>query len=204
MNDVQRRAKIVEVLKNHGVIALPTETIYGLCCDPRDEMALERLFTIKERDMSKPILSVTGSRAQIEELVAIPEQITPVLNTLWPGPLTVILPIRQPNRLSSLVIKDETVALRHSPDPLITSITRDLGFPITATSANISGKPFLRSADEVRAEFGDQLDLIIETDHPLPQIPSTMIQCTHTGEILFIREGRIPFEDIKAILLRNP
>jgi L-threonylcarbamoyladenylate synthase len=203
MVDPQRVKTIVEILKGHGVVALPTETIYGLCCDPRDEVALQRLFTIKERDTSKPVLSVTGSRTQIEDLALIPEKIKPVLNAFWPGPLTAIFPVRTSHTLSALAVKDGTMALRLSPDPLITAVTAALNFPIIATSANISGKPFLQSAEEVRKEFGTQLDLIVETDHPLPQIPSTIIQCTRDGELLFIREGSISFAQIKQALLKG-
>ena len=179
-----------------SVVALPTETIYGLCCDPRQPNALQKLFALKERDPAKPVLCITGQREQIDRLVEIPAQLKPILEQFWPGPLTVVLPLKDAASLASLTTKTGTIALRHSSDPLIRAITALTNFPIVATSANKSGEPFLQSAAEVRAQFGDALEMIIKTDHPLLQIPSTIIACSSQGEIILIREGAIPWKDI--------
>ncbi len=184
---------IVDCLKAGGVLALPTETIYGLCCDPRNTRAVERLFSIKQRDPSKAVLSIAGSREQVDQIASVPSSFEPIARRFWPGPLTVILTVKPDANISPLAVHQNTIALRLSPDPLLQEVTRLLGSPIVATSANISGQPFLRSAEEVRRVFGSVLDLIIETDHELLQIPSTIIRCTAEGEAVLVREGAIPY-----------
>jgi L-threonylcarbamoyladenylate synthase len=197
MKDPREVAAIVSCLQSGGVIALPTETIYGLCCDPRHEIALERLFTIKQRSLSKNVICVTGSRKQIDTLALIPPAFEKIAARFWPGPLTVILPIRAKTTLSSHVIRTKnTILLRLSPDPLIKAITDALDFPIVASSANLSEHDFLRSAEDIRQQFGAQLDLIVETDHELLQIPSIVIECDSEGTLSLIRAGAIPWEEI--------
>lgn len=191
---------LVALLQQGGVVALPTETIYGLCCDPRNTKAVDRLFQLKERDTSKPVLCVTGERSHIDELADIPSVFEPLLRTFWPGPLTVILPLKGHPPLSPLVQKDQTIALRLTSDPLLKEVTTALRFPLVATSANMSGKPFLRSAEDVRTTFGTRLDLIMESDHPLLQTPSTIIALKAPDQVELVREGTIPFNSLKDFL----
>lgn len=200
MIDPKQVEKIVSCLKVGGVIALPTETIYGLCCDPRNEEAVGRLFQIKQRDPSKAVLCVTGRREHINKIAEIPSSFEPIARAFWPGPLTVIFPLKTSVNLSPLTLHEGTIALRLSPDPLIQEITQLLESPIVATSANISGQPFLQDAYDVKRVFGDQLNLIIETDHPLLQTPSTLISYTKNGTVSLVREGAIPWTDIQTVL----
>lgn len=193
----QNVEQIVACLRAGGVVALPTETIYGLCCDPRNKQALEKLFSIKQRSDAKQVLCVTGSRTHIDTIAVIPPAAERVLNAFWPGPLTVILPLRETLLLPNQVVSDDgLIALRLSPDPLIAAITQQLDFPIVATSANISGKPFFLNAEQIRSEFGKQLDLIIETDHALLQVPSTIISCDMNGALSVVREGAISLKEL--------
>lgn len=199
-SDPALASSIVTILEQGGVVALPTETIYGLCCDPSHEQALTRLFQIKERDPSKTVLCVTGEREQIDTLVSIPSSLEPLLQRFWPGPLTVIFPIRKEERMSSLIQKDGTIAIRHTPDALLREITILLGHPIVATSVNRTGHPFLYSAAEIHARFGDALDLVVETDHELLQVPSTIIKIDAKETVTLIREGAISWEEIQNSL----
>ena len=197
MKDPKEVEQIVSCLQSGGVVALPTETIYGLCCDPRNEAALERLFTIKQRALSKNVICVTGSRKQIDALALIPPAFEKIATRFWPRPLTAILPIKTEIMLSSYVIRmSNTILLRLSPDPLIAAVTDLLGFPIVASSANLSEHDFLRSAEHIRQQFGTQVDLIIESDHDLLHIPSTVIACDSNGTLSLVREGAIPWKEI--------
>ena len=201
MIDQNKVGAIISCLQAGGVIALPTETIYGLCCDPRNTRALEKLFEIKQRDPSKPVLCVTGHLQQIEQLVEMPFSIQKITKNYWPGPLTIIFPLRAKTTLAPQVISEtKKIALRLSPDPLIKAITQSFRFPITATSSNISGMPFLLSAADIQTQFGGQLELIIETDHKLPQIPSTLIEYDTEKGITLIREGAIPWKEIEQLI----
>lgn len=199
MPDAQTLASIIRCLKDGGVVALPTETIYGICCDARNKTAIERVFLIKGRSESKRVLCVTGSRQHIDALAIVPPAFERIATRYWPGPLTAVLPVRPELDLSPLLVHDErdTIAIRLSPDPLIASITEALGNPLIATSANLADHPFLESAEEIRAAFGDVLDLVVETDHPLLQTPSTIIACDKEGTLTLIREGAIPWSEIQ-------
>lgn len=201
MSDSTLVSSIVTILQQGGVVALPTETIYGLCCDPRSEQALSRLFAIKARDISKTVLCLTGERTQIDTLVAIPPFLEPVLAHFWPGPLTVVFSIQEKQRLSPLIRKDGTIALRHTSDPLLQKVTASFGYPIVATSAGLSGKPFLNTAAEIRTQLGNSLDLIVDTDHELLQTPSTIIKCEEDGTLSLIREGALSWIEVQRALL---
>ena len=182
-------------LKSGGVIAYPTDTLYGLGADVFDEAALQRVFAIKGRpgELALPVL-VDGWR-RVQMVAAGPSPMAERLaRRFWPGPLTLVLP-RSPH-LSDLVTGGrDTVAVRQPDHWVPRSLVAALGRPITGTSANRSGRPDLLTVNEIRDELGALVDYIIECG-PAPQgIPSTVVDVTQE-EPQLLREGVIPFDEV--------
>lgn len=183
------------VIRRGGVVAIPTETYYGLAVDPFNRDAVARLFVLKKRSSAKPLLTLIPGREHLAMLTAaIPAVYLPLMD-FWPGPLTLVFPAR--STLSSLVTGDTgTVGARISSHPLAQLLVRALDQPVTATSANISGRPAAVTADEVRAAFGGSIDLVIDGGRT-PGGPGSTLVGVRDGRLLLIRAGVIDFEKIK-------
>lgn len=191
--------KAVHTLAQGGVIAFPTETFYGLGVNPFDVSALRRLFEIKQREANKAILVLVPDQEMLTQIVAdIPMQYQPLMDRFWPGPLTLIFPAH--SRLPSLLTGDSgTIGVRISPHPLVAEIFKKWPYPITATSANISGTSPAKDRSEVTHHFPDELDYILDGGETTAGLCSTIIGLK---DDLFeeIRRGEIPFRDINDAL----
>jgi L-threonylcarbamoyladenylate synthase len=188
-------AQAVRCLKSGGVIAYPTDTLYGLGADVFNQAALQRVFAMKgrPRDLALPVL--VDSWERVAMVAADPPPIAERLaRRFWPGPLTLVLP-RSPG-LSDLVTGgQDTVAVRQPDHWVPLALVAGLGHPITGTSANRSGQPDLLTTAEIRESLGDLVDYIIQCG-PAPQgIPSTVVDVTQ-GEPKLLREGAIPFSEV--------
>jgi L-threonylcarbamoyladenylate synthase len=184
--------EIVAFLRRGGIIALPTDTAYGLGVDPYNEAAVDRLFNVKGRSESKPILLLVDSVAMAESVSRPPRNFHDVVEKFWPGPLTLVVPAR-----SELPMKvtagTNTIGLRWPVAPFANNLVHRFGRPITATSANRSGEPGTITADEVRAQLGDSLDALIDGG-PLPaRGGSTLLDLT-TDPPVVLRDGPVRFE----------
>lgn len=189
--------KAAALIVEGGVIALPTETSYGLAVDPFNEHALRRLFTVKQRPRHKPVLVLIAEIAWLPRLVAdIPDCYRPLITTYWPGPLTLIFPA-VPRLSSWLTGKTGTIGIRISSDPAARGLCRAVGGPVTATSANISGTKPARSAAQIRAQFGDTIDFIIDDGERNADQSSTIIT-QEAGRLRLVRAGRIDFSLLKS------
>jgi len=187
--------RAVAVLNSGGVVAFPTETYYGLAVDPLNPLALNHLFTLKQRKISKPILTLVNDPGSLFSLVReIPDVYTPLMERFWPGPLTLIFQAKL-NLPTLLTANTSTVGIRQSSHPFAQHLVQGFGRPITATSANISGRHAAIDAHQVRVQFGDKIDLIFDGGRTPGVIGSTIIG--QSGNSLkLIREGMISFEEI--------
>lgn len=180
------------VLDEHGVVAVPTETYYGLAVSAFDRVACARVFEIKARASSKALPCIVSG---IEQLGSVASEISPLASELaarfWPGPLTLIVPARASVAAAS---DDGTVAVRVSSLPLARELAAIAG-PVTATSANVSGAPPATTADEVIAQFGDAVDLVLDGGVTPGGPASTIVDVTQATPKL-VREGAIAFRDI--------
>jgi L-threonylcarbamoyladenylate synthase len=180
----------VKVLHHSGVVAFPTETYYGLAVDPTDALALARLFALKQRPESKPLLLLIDQLDQLMEVVReIPKEYRRLIEMYWPGPLTLIFPARP--EVNVLVTGGTgTVGVRISPHPIARELVRRVGRPVTATSANISSRSPAASAEEVIAQFGEKLDWIIDGGPATGGLCSTV--CTlEGGKLVVLRRGQV-------------
>jgi L-threonylcarbamoyladenylate synthase len=187
--------KAVQIIRQGGVVAFPTETYYGLGVDPFNPQALTKLFAIKKRSSAKPVLTLITSQEQLSLLtLEIPSLFLPLFS-LWPAPLTLVFKAL-PSLPSRLTGGTGTVAVRISPHPLAMALVRAYRQPLTATSANISGKPPAVTADEVRMYFGDTVDFVIEGGKTPGGKPSTVVGIDNDA-LTVIREGVISLSEIE-------
>ena len=187
--------RAVAILNDGGVVAFPTETYYGLAVDPLNPMALNYLFTLKQRDIAKPILTLVDDRESLSSLVhEIPIIYNQLMDKFWPGPLTLIFQAKI-NLPTLLTAGTSTIGVRQSSHPFARQLLRAFGRPVTATSANISGKDAAVDAYEVKAHFGDQIDMVFDGGRAPGILGSTIIGLNGV-RLNLIREGVIPYEEI--------
>lgn len=180
-----------------GVVAIPTETSYGLAVDPFNSAALQRLFAVKKRPPSKAVLVLIDSIEMLPRLVRkIPPRFTSLIDAYWPGPLTLIFPARE-ELPELLTAGSTTVGIRISSHPLAGRICRQAGGAITATSANISSREPARSADEIIEIFNDRIDIVVDAGVLELSRCSTVVGL-HGEELVLIREGVISAEELQC------
>ena len=188
-------ALILSILRRGGVIAFPTDTAYGLGADPLNETALDRIFKIKGRAETKPILLLVGSIAMAETMSEPNPIFYQVAQQFWPGPLTMILPAKEFVSVK-VTAGTKTVGLRWPVSPWAAKLIDRFGGAITATSANRSGRPTAVTAEEVRVELGNSIDVLIDGGTLPSRSGSTLLDLTADLPVL-LREGPISFESLQ-------
>ena len=187
------------MLQGGGVVAVPTDTLYGLAADVFNADAIEKVFAIKERPegLALPVL-LSGPEQLSQVADDVPGQLETVAKAFWPGAMTLIV-----NRNSSLPPRltagNPTVAVRVPDHPLPRELARRLGRPITGTSANISGATDPMNLEELRAQVGDRVDLLL-TDGPSPAGTASTIVDLSGDEPRLVRAGAVPFEEIMTLI----
>ncbi len=192
--------RAADCIRQGGVVAIPTETYYGLAVDPFNRDALARLFQIKERVDTKPILTLIDDLKQLSMLTdSIPLSAEGLIRQFWPGPLTIIFAGR-PDLPTALTAGTSTVGARISGHPVPRLLARLCGMPITGTSANISGRPAATTAEEVRSQFPAGIDFIIDGGRTPGGMGSTIVGFDGSGALALIRQGVINFATILETL----
>ncbi len=185
----------VDRLRRGEVVALPTETFYGLAVDPYNREALAKLSALKSRTVGKDYPLLVSSRQQLQELVFMEEALVQrLIDRFWPGPLTLVLPLR--DRSLPFAATDGTVAVRISSHPLAQQFVQLVGRPITCTSANQSGNPPCQSAVEVRQVFAGSV-YILDGGTTWGTEPSTVVRCANGLQIL--RQGAVSREQLERL-----
>lgn len=187
---------------NGGVVAIPTDTLYGLAVDPFRADAVSRIFAVKGRGSQHALPLIAADTTHVEEQLG---PLSPVARRLadrfWPGPLTVV--IAAPSTLARGVIDDRgdtgTVGVRVPAHDVARAIARACGRPITATSANISGEAATCDPGEVERTLGARIDLLIDTGFTPGAAPSTIVDVTGS-EPRLVRAGAIAWDEIQSWL----
>jgi len=152
----------VRILQQGGVIAYPTEAVYGLGCDPNNHQAVERLLAIKQRSQDKGLILIAAEFQQLAPFLAeIDMALKEKILATWPGPITWLWPAN-PAVSSLLRGKHDTIAVRVTAHPVAAELCRVFGGALISTSANLSGKSPARTAEEVQAQFKHQLDYVLK------------------------------------------
>ena len=192
-NEQYRRA--VEVLREGGVSAVPTDTVYGLIALAADDAAVRRVFEIKGRPFDQPLPLFVGSIGQAELIGDLNDTARHLARRFWPGALTIVVPKKPTFRT---IAAGDTVGVRVPDHPALREIAAQLG-PLTATSANRSGWPECRTAAEVRSQLGDSVDIVVDAPARGAGRPSTVIDCTHPPARI-VREGAIKPDALRLAL----
>jgi L-threonylcarbamoyladenylate synthase len=187
-------APAVACLARGGLIAYPTDTLYGLGVDPRRHDAVARLLQIKGRAAGAAIPLIAASISQVDlvgDLTAIGRRIAA---HFWPGPLTLVIRVTAP--IDPAIHQSlETVAIRVPADPVARALANGLGFPLTSTSANLSGQPPAATAAAVRAAFGEDLDMLVDGGPSVGGPPSTIVDVV-SGHPRLLRAGAVPWDRV--------
>jgi len=192
----------VGALRRGGLVAFPTETVYGLGADAANPAALRRLYAVKGRPADHPVIVHLPDAAALEDWVlTVGESARRLVDAFWPGPLTVILArsARVPDEVTG---GRDTVALRVPDQPLALALLRAFEGPIAAPSANRFGQVSPTTAADVRADLGDDVDVVLDGGPCRVGVESTIVDCTGT-EAVIVRVGGVPREAVEAVL-RTP
>jgi L-threonylcarbamoyladenylate synthase len=194
--------KAADVINSGGMVAVPTESFYGLAVNPTDAKAIQRLFHVKKRRGGQPILILIPSVKLLDQYVIhIPEIARPLMNAFWPGGLTLIFEAK-PNLPRELTSGTGKVGVRLSGHPIATALAQAVGAPITGTSANVSGQPPCSSAREVLQHLGEKVDLILDGGETAGGKGSTVLDVTMDPPVV-VREGMVSREQIEKYLKRS-
>jgi L-threonylcarbamoyladenylate synthase len=187
----------LNILRNGGLVAFPTDTVYGVGALAFDGKAVESIYTAKDRPIEKAIPVLIADAEDVEKVgMDIPDLAYKIAARFWPGPLTCIVP-KQPT-LPASVSATNTVGVRVPDHEVARALLRAVG-PMAVTSANISGQPSPSTAQEVLAQLGGRIDLIIDGGTTPGGVPSTLVDCTGP-EMKILREGPISLESIQQKL----
>jgi L-threonylcarbamoyladenylate synthase len=188
----------VNVLKDGGVIAMPTDTLYALSANARNAEAVRRVYAIKVREQGKPLPLFVSGAVMAESFGVVTDAARALMKHFWPGALTVVISKRS-GFDSEALAGGSTVALRQPDNAVALAVLDGLGQPLTATSANRSGGADPVSADEVRRQLEGVIDLVIDTGPCAVGISSTIVDCSGP-ELRILRQGAIPAEEIEAVI----
>jgi L-threonylcarbamoyladenylate synthase len=192
---------IVSVLKKNGLIVYPTETFYGLGANCFSAEAVKKIFALKRRDRTKPLPVVISDRNMLDFVAReIPPAAEPFIRQYWPGPLTLIFPAN-PLLPEELLGATKSIGVRLPAHAGLRELVKNAGFPITATSANISGEEELSDPKKVFDTFAGKVDCIVDGGKTKGGRPSTVIDLT-SPEPRILREGAIPASELQKRLKR--
>ena len=192
-------SEAAEILKQGGLVAFPTETVYGLGGNGLDKEAAKKIYAAKGRPSDNPLILHVSSIEEVYPLVkALPEKAKKLMEAFWPGPLTLVLP------KSDIVPKEstgglETVALRSPENALTLDLIRACGFPIAGPSANLSGRPSPTEAAHVFEDLGGRIEGILEDGAVGIGVESTIVDLSEDCPTL-LRPGAITIEDLEEVL----
>jgi L-threonylcarbamoyladenylate synthase len=189
--------KAATAIQNGGLVVYPTDTVYGLGCDPFDEKSVNRLATVKGRTKGNfPVLVATLSRAR--ELGDIAGDVEMLALRYWPGPLTIVVPSQATLPLQ-IIGPEKTVGLRIPGRQDTLDLISKSGGTLVGTSANISGNPSLRNAEDAFKVFEGKVDVVLNGGITSTGLESTVVKQTKSG-IQVLREGAIRSTDLRKAL----
>ena len=191
-------SKAVEVLRQGGTVAYPTDTVYGLGANGLDPAAVRRVFQVKVRPLTMPVPLLVADLDMLRSVVDdLPAFAVVLADFFLPGPLTMVLP--KAEAVPEIVTAGgDTVAVRIPDHPVPVELAAEIGTPLVGTSANRSGQPSPTTADEVRAQIGSEVDWVVEGECA-GEVESTVIDLTEEVPRI-VRLGAIPVEAIEQVL----
>ncbi len=191
----------IEVLRNGGLVAFPTETVYGLGADARDERAVARIFAAKGRPSFNPLIVHVKSTEAVLEHAEMDERAHLLARHFWPGALTLVLKRRDDTTLSKLVSAGlDSVAMRVPDHNVSNQLLGVSEIPLAAPSANRSGKISPTQAHHVSDSLGQNVDLILDGGPTEIGVESTILDLSDSTKVTLLRPGGVSAEEIEAVL----
>jgi L-threonylcarbamoyladenylate synthase len=196
-DDPHALVSAVEVLQGGGLVAFPTDTVYGLGVNIDNPAGIEALFQVKGRDRSKAIPILLGDLADLDKVaIEVGNTALRLAQRFWPGALTLVV-LRHASLPESL-LPGPTAGVRMPNHPLTLALLRRTG-PLAVTSANLSGEQSPSSAGEVSAQLGGRIALILDGGITPGGMPSTVVDCTG-AELVILRQGPLSLHDLQMVL----
>ncbi len=187
---------VQDAIRRGGIVAFPTDTVYGIGVSAFDNQAIEKLYEVKMRSEHKAIPVLIADTSDLEELISdLPPQAELLMDQFWPGPLTLILPSK--TTLPPALSPEPTVGIRIPGSTFTRELLRETG-PLAATSANLSGKSSAQTAEEVIEQFANQIELIIDGGETPGERASTVVDCTK-DTLRILRPGPISPDVLRAV-----
>jgi L-threonylcarbamoyladenylate synthase len=187
----------VDVLQHGGLVAFPTDTVYGLAALPYNAEHVEGLFSAKGRNSGRAIAILIGDYKDINHIAEqFDERAKNLANRFWPGPLTLVVP-KLPS-LPDALSHNDTIGVRMPDNPIALALLRKTG-PLAVTSANVSGEKNANTAEEVYRQLNGRVHLILDGGKTMGGVPSTVVDCI-SAELKILRQGPITLEKLEAVL----
>lgn len=198
LDEIERRLNEAgEVLAAGGTVAFPTETVYGLGGDARNSKAVEAIFAAKGRPSDNPLIVHIAAMDQLEGLVTgINDTAAQLMEAFWPGPLTIVLPVREGAVSPRVTAGLDTVAVRMPDHEVALRLIAAAGCPLAAPSANRSGRPSPTLADHVREDLGGRIDGIVDGGATGVGVESTVVLAGDDGSVTVLRPGGVTVEEL--------
>jgi len=192
-------AEAAAVIRSGGLVAFPTETVYGLGADALNEAAVRRIFEVKGRPPDNPIIVHVADRDSVYLLASeVPRAAEELISRFWPGPLTLVL--KRTELVPAVTCGGlETVAVRMPAHQVALELIREAGVPIAAPSANVSGSPSPTSAEHVLRDLGGKIEMVLDGGPAEIGVESTVIDMTVDPPEL-LRPGGLPLEEIEGVI----
>lgn len=190
---MSKRKELINDLKSGKVVAMPSDTIYGLSAKALDKSAVEKIYKLKKRQSEKPLIVLVSSWPQLRNLgISLSKEDRKFLRTIWPGRVSVILSC--PNPKLEYLHRNKNLAVRWPKNKFLSSLIKKTG-PLVSSSTNLEGHPPAETTEEAKKYFGNQIDKYYSAGRKLKGKPSTIIDIVDK-KITIIREGRYPIKKI--------
>ena len=194
----QQIEKAAGIVRAGGVVAFPTDTVYGLGASPFVAEAVERIYAIKQRPRQLPLPILLADESQLETIATPISDIARLfMQRFWPGGLTIVLQ-KAPSFPGRGIIKETTVAVRIPAHPVTQALIRLAAVPLIGTSANLSGQPSALTAHDVVSQLGSTVDFVIDGGTCPGGVESTVVDVT-TGAPVILRKGAVPEAEITKV-----
>ncbi|MBU3933151.1 MAG: threonylcarbamoyl-AMP synthase [Candidatus Omnitrophica bacterium] len=201
--DLEKIKKAAQVIKKGGIVAFPTETVYGLAADFFNKQAVDRIFEVKKRPKDKPLSVQIEDITYLEKLACdIPAFAYQLAGKFWPGPLTLVLPARpEYNWAGGKANRGGTIGVRIPDNKIARSLIKESATALVAPSANLSAEPAAKTAQELMHSFNGLIEMVIDSGPVELGIPSTVVDLT-VCPYKILREGAISRKDLQSVRAR--
>ncbi len=191
----------IKLIKDDKVVIFPTDSVFGIGCNSYNTKSIEEIYNIKNRNKNKTLLLNLPNITRIKKIAHVNKIEEFLIKTFMPGPLTIILKVKRPTKLSPYTIKNNEIGVRIPNLKTLQTILKKLPYPLISTSCNKSNEPSIKSAKMANKIF-PQIP-ILNTNEKLSGIPSTIIKVENKN-IIILRKGSINKNDIKKALKESP